>query len=99
MVVAADVKNIDNMLLIPAGCTLTERQLNILKAWGVDEIEVENCQTAEDADPLAKFAPEEVARMADEIKSRFWQPAEAEPVFAEIVKLMLHRHARNIVGQ
>jgi hypothetical protein len=91
MVVASDVKNIDNMPLIPAGATLTERQINILKAWGVAEIEVEGSQSVEEADPLAKLPPELVAKLSAEIKSRFWQPDDANPVFAEIFKLMLQR--------
>jgi hypothetical protein len=57
MVVSCDVKNIDNMLLIPAGCNLTERQINILQAWGVAEIDIQDSKALEDADPLAKLAP------------------------------------------
>jgi hypothetical protein len=41
MIVARDVKNIDGMLLAPLGCQLSERQIDILQAWGVVEVEVE----------------------------------------------------------
>ncbi|MFO1478503.1 MAG: hypothetical protein U1F98_17865 [Verrucomicrobiota bacterium] len=94
MVVAGDVKNIDNMLLIPAGCTLTERQIGILQAWGVPEIEVQKSGAVEDADPLAKLSPEAVARLTEEIRSLFWHPDDANPVYVEIAKLMLQRRAR-----
>jgi hypothetical protein len=99
MVVAGDVKNIDGTLLIPAGCTLTERQINILQAWGVGEIEVQNSAMIEDADPLSKLPPEVVARLTAEIRGRFFQPDDANPVFAEIVKLMLQRRARKLVAK
>lgn len=99
MVVATDVMNIDNMLLIPAGCVLTERQIGILQAWGVGEIDVDASQTPEDADPLATLPPEVVTRMAAEVKGRFWQPDDSNPVFAEIFKVMLQRHARRAAGK
>jgi hypothetical protein len=93
MVVANDVKNIDNMLLIPSGCNLTERQIDILQAWGVAEIDIQSTSAVEDADPLAKLSPEEVAKLTDEVRSRFWQPDDANPVFAEIFALILRRRA------
>jgi hypothetical protein len=99
MVVASDVKNIDHMLLIPAGSTLTERQINILQAWGVSEIEVQSSTTAEDADPVAKLPPEVVTRLSAEIRSRFFKPDDANPVYAEIFKLMLQRRARKFAAK
>ena len=94
MVVMTDVKNMDDMLLIPAGCTLTERQIGILQAWGVEEIDVQHSQSIADADPLASLPPEVIARMTEEVKSRFWQPDDSNPVFTEICKLMVRRRAR-----
>ena len=46
-----DVKNIDDMLLIPAKTLLSGRQINILKAWGVGEIDVEASDLIENQDP------------------------------------------------
>jgi hypothetical protein len=94
MIVAKDVKNIDDMLLIPAGSALSDRQINILQSWGVDEIEVQKSDSMADTDPLAKLAPEEAARLSAEVKARFWQADEANPVYLEIFKLILHRRAR-----
>ena len=99
MVVACDVKNIDNMLLIPEGCALTERQINILQAWGVAEIEVQNSQAIEDPNPLAKLAPEEIAKLAAEIQSLFWEPDTSNSVIAEILKVILQRRARKAAGK
>jgi len=99
MVVSCDVKNIDNMLLIPAGCSLSERQINILKSWGVNEIEVVASQATEDQDPVAKLAPEELERLTAELKERFWQVAEDNPVFLEIFKLALQRRLRTATAE
>ncbi len=95
MVVASDVKNIDGMLLIPSGSTLSMRQIDILQAWGVAEIEVEVTGDGDaDSDPLTKLSPEVLAQMTAELKALFWNPDEAHPVFAEVFKLMLQRGAR-----
>ena len=94
MVVVSDVKNIDNMLLIPAGCTLSERQINILKAWGVNEVEVVASEASEDTDILTKLSPEEVEKLSAEVKERFWRVDESNPVFTEIFILILQRRVR-----
>ncbi len=98
MIVANDVKNIDDMLLIPAGCALTERQISILQAWGVAEIEVQNSDAVGDTDPLKRLSPEQAAKETAEIKSRFWCADESNPVHMEIFNLILRRRAVKISG-
>lgn len=98
MVVARDVKNIDGMLLAPSGCELSERQINILQAWGVAEIEVEaGEETARAHDPLAQLPPEALARITAELRARYWKPDEFGPLPAEIFRLMLLRQARRLL--
>ena len=95
MIVAHDVKNIDGMLLAPAGCELSERQINILQAWGVTELEVEaGAEMAQAHDPLAQLPPEMLAKLIADLRARFWKPDDFGPVPAEIFKLMLLRQAR-----
>lgn len=95
MVVARDVKNIDGMLLAPSGCELSERQINILQAWGVAEVEIEaGEEMAKAHDPLAQLPPEILAQLTAALRARFWKPDEFGPVPAEIFKLMLLRLAR-----
>ena len=95
MVVAREVKNIDGMLLLPMGCELSERQIGILQAWGVAEVDVEATQeTARSHDPLGQLSPEQAAQLTAELRARFWKQEDFGPVPAEIFKLMLHRQAR-----
>jgi hypothetical protein len=95
MVVARDVKNIDGMLLAPSGCELSERQINILQAWGVTEVEVEaGEEMAKSHDPLAQLPPETLAKLTADLRARFWKPDDFGPVPAEIFKLMLLRQAQ-----
>ena len=98
MVVAVDVKNIDSMLLVPAGCTLTERQINILNSWGVIEVDVVVAEGVE-VDPFAKFSAEELEHLRAELTARFWKVDEKNPVFMEIFKLALDRRLRSSKGE
>ncbi len=96
MVVARDIKNIDGMLLAPSGCQLSERQINILQAWGVTEVEVEaSDELAKSHDPLAQLPPETLAKITADLRARFWKPDDFGPVPAEIFRLMLLRQARH----
>jgi len=98
MVVAGDVKNIDGMLLVPAGCTLTERQIGILQAWGVAEVEVAaSTETTRQHDPLARLPLAKLAQLTAELQARFWQPDATGPVPEEIFRLMLVRQARQFL--
>ena len=99
MVVGSDVKNIDSMLLVPAGSTLTERQVTILNSWGVTEVDVVAAEGCDDADPLAKLSAEELELLTVQIKARFWTVDEKNPVFMEILKLVLQRRIQSNQGE
>jgi hypothetical protein len=95
MITAAEVKNMDNMLLIPANTALTERHINVLNAWGITEIQVQACADAEEAVDILQRLPKEVLdRLTNELKAVFWSPAEKNPVELEVFMLALRRKAR-----
>lgn len=93
MVVSADVKNIDNMLLIPSGCILTARQIGILQAWGVDNIEVKSSGDSENVDKLDTMPADALERLTAEVRASFWKADDADPVFVELFKIILRRRA------
>ncbi len=100
MVVAVDVRNMDQMLLLPAGCTLAQKQIGILQAWGVTDVEVEATDDFVDRDdPLTELPPEEVVRLTAETKALFWQLDETFLVEMEIFKLVLRRAARRRLAE
>ena len=100
MVVTADVKNMDNMLLIPAGCALTEKHVNILNAWGIAEIQVESGGAAEvSGDILEQLPAETLEQTRKDLAGIFWDPIDKSAVQAEMFDLVLRRKARQIVGQ
>jgi hypothetical protein len=92
MVVAADVKNMDDMLLIPAGCALSARHIKMLRTWGVSEIQIEGEESG--STTLLKIAPEVLERLESELKKFFWDFDAAAPAQKEIFNLVLRRRAR-----
>jgi hypothetical protein len=97
MVVTADVKNMDEMLLIPAGCELTARHIKILRTWGISEIQVDGAES--DSTTLLKIAPEILQRLEAELKKIFWEFDPDNAAQREIFKLALRRRARNALNQ
>ncbi len=95
MIVTLDVRNMDDMLLIPAGCALTGRQIVILNAWGIAEIQVEARGDSEDlADPLQQLPPETLEQLTRELQAAFWEPGDGSPVQQEVFNLVLRRQAK-----
>ena len=100
MTVARDVKNMDDMLLIPSGCELTARHIDLLHTWGVGEIQVEAGGEGDDAgDPLQRLSPKASEELATELKERFLRCEEPGPVQAEIYQLILRRRAHQILAE
>lgn len=90
MVSAADIKNMDGMLLLPAGCELTERHALILKTWGITEVAVESADGQTDSPEsltLTEISPERL----NTLKARFWQYDETNLVHNEILRLIARR--------
>lgn len=95
MVVEVDVRNMDDMLLLPAGCELAEKHIGILEAWGVTDVQVKvKDEVADGSDPLAKLSPDESARLNQKTKEMFWQLDENVPIQMHVFNLVLRRAAR-----
>jgi hypothetical protein len=97
MTVAADVKNMDDMLLVPAGCVLTARHIKILRTWGISEIQTDGEEQT--STTLMTIAPEVLHRLEDELLSTFWEFDATSPAQNEIFKLALRRRARAYLNQ
>lgn len=97
MTVAADVKNMDDMLLAPAGCVLTARQIKILRTWGVSEILIEGEEQS--STTLMTLAPDVLNRLEDELAKTFWEFDASFPAQKEIFNLALRRRARAFLNE
>ena len=99
MKVAADVKNMDNMLLVPSGCMITEKLINILSAWGISEVDVESCDGVEDAgDILQRLPSETLKELTAGLESIFWEAIDSSPVQEEAFNLALRRKAKQVLS-
>lgn len=100
MIVESDVKNLDDMLLLPSGCELTDRHIRILQAWGITDINVKASDQAEDIyDPLQRLDPVVLQQLTEEHKSRFLNFDEKSPVQQFVLKLVLQRKAKAILSK
>ena len=101
MVVTQDVRNMDEMLIIPAGCSITEKHINILNAWGIAEVQVQTSEdTEEPVDVLQRIPAETLARLRQELTELFWEaPAQDDAVQQEVFGLVLRRKARQVLGE
>ena len=94
MVVAADVKNMDDMLLLPAGTAITERSIHILSAWGIEQIPIEGSDDqAAVGDPFQSLPPEEQEKLTKQLQDTYFKDISTSPVQLEIFKLALTRRA------
>lgn len=99
MVVAVDVKNMDNMLLLPAGCVLTEKHIDILNAWGITELQVEAGGPVEEVgDVLEQLPPGTLEQLRGELAALFWEPIDKGPIQAEAFDLLLRRKAKQLAN-
>lgn len=97
MKVAADVKNMDGMLLLPRGCELSERHINILQAWGINFIEIEvDGNSPRNDDPLATLSPENLSALTVEIRSLFFRADETNPGYQAVFQAILQRRALSL---
>ena len=99
MVVALDVRNMDQMLLLPAGCTLAQKHIGILQAWGITDVEVASTDGFDDSgDPMTQLSSEESTQLTADTKAIFWHLDETSPVELEIFQLVLRRAARRLIA-
>lgn len=100
MVVAADVRNLDDMLLLPAGASLTARHLKVLRSWGVGEVVVEaSDETEEASDPLRRLPPEVLSQMEQSLREVFWKLDATQPLQQTVFQLMLMRQAQRAAAR
>ena len=94
MIVAADIKNMDDVLLVHAGCEISERYINIFQTWGISEIFVEATDDGS-SDAPAEESITVTPELLDEMKAHFWHLDDTNPVHQEILNLMARRRARH----
>ena len=85
MVISKDVQNFQGLLLLKEGTVLTEKNIKVLKSWGVTSVEIDgdgekNRQKISDSPADLKSAIEK------EMKERFSNALD-HPVMEEVMKI------------
>lgn len=98
MVLASDVSNLDGRVLFKKGVVLQERQVEILKMWGIPQVEIEGDEPEEDPLQLESY-PQAVIEKAEEILSeKFILTKSTHPAVAVIKKICVSNLARTLSG-
>jgi hypothetical protein len=79
MVIARDVVDRAGRLLVPAGTSLAEKHLRLLKTWGIDAVWVEGSAPA--PRPAPELPPEEQERL----RARFRHADLSHPLVSELL--------------
>lgn len=92
MVLGADVKDLSGRLLLSAGTEMQQRQLKVLRTWGVLAVEVVGeggeSATGDIQTVSAELSPEARVAIEGEIEKRFAGVAQSHPVMAALVTLV-----------
>jgi len=72
MVLSKDASTFRKQLLLPSGTTLTEKNIDTMKAWGVSEVETAGCEepTLEDIEARLAGVPR-LQAACEELDHRF----------------------------
>ncbi len=96
MVLAKDIMNSYGRIILRSGVEFTEREIYILKTWGITEAEVEeeSCKSIEK--PSApNIAPERLEQVEKEMKRIFSRSNFDHPVMNELFRLCLQRRIKH----
>jgi hypothetical protein len=95
MVVAKEVKNMEDMLLLPVGCEIRPKHIEILQCWGITDVDVEAFDGLEEPEnPIELLPPKVAARLETELRKRFWNFNPNNLVQKEVFRLALKRKAK-----
>ncbi|MBI5062915.1 MAG: HDOD domain-containing protein [Desulfatitalea sp.] len=89
MVLAEDVLDGKARLLLAKGQAIGDKQIRVLKMWGVFEVEVEGAGPAVEED-LPKADSEQMAVVSTQIKKTFGSVDIQHPTVKEVVRLSVH---------
>lgn len=92
MIIAEDVKDKNGQLLLPAGLTVVEKHLDVVRSWGIEEVAIES-GSKEEEKPLD---PQIVARAEKELGELFKFTDRNQPVMGELFQFCVVRRAKQL---
>tara|TARA_B100000315_G_scaffold256953_1_gene304298 strand:- start:1953 stop:2297 length:345 start_codon:yes stop_codon:yes gene_type:complete len=100
MVLARDAEDLNGRVLLKSGAKITEKNLKILKSWGVTEFDVQKA-TKEDIENIAckDLSPELLEKAEAEVTRFFSHTDSSHPAVKELFDLCVIRKAKSISGK
>src|SRR5262245_19027295 len=98
MVLAGDVRVEDGRLLAAAGTALTDRHVQILRKWGVEQVDVREASAGDNAPTDAPPTPADEAAVNARVAALFERANEDHPAVQELRDLTRGRMLREMMG-
>lgn len=88
MILAQPALNKNGTVILGEGSALTEKHINLFKAWGVSEVDIEGVDSDQMArEEMKALSPEIIGAIERELDGRF-PSFENNPVMSEIYKIV-----------
>ncbi len=100
MVLAGDIKDLNDRVLLESGAKITEKHLKILKSWGITEADVQKATKEDIEDTRSKdLNPELLDKAEAEVTRLFSHADRSHPAVKELFYLCILRKAKSISGK
>ena len=95
MVLEKDVKERSGRVLLRAGTEISDRHMNILKTWGVTEVDVENLTQAEvNAQVTQQLDPEALKIAEEQVSHLFCHTDKEHPAMRKLMRISVMKQVR-----
>jgi hypothetical protein len=97
--VATDVKDRSGRVLLTAGTVLTEKNIKIIKAWGVVDVDVTGVEPStieEESELLRNISDDKLHSIELELSSRFRFVNRSHPLISELFEICLQRAGKGV---
>ncbi len=97
MLLAADVHDRNGRLLIKSGAELTDKNIHVLRTWGVVQADISGMEENEDSLELTgSFDPGLLTLLETEVQPLFRHTDLAHPAMSELFRLCILRRAQHV---
>lgn len=96
MMLAADIHDRNGRLLIRSGAELTDKNILVLRTWGVIQVDIEGVEEEDDHCPLCgEFDPDLLSLLEADVKPLFRHSDLSHPAVSELIRLCILRRAQH----
>jgi HD-like signal output (HDOD) protein len=97
MVLAKDLKHNNGRFLLAKGVILDSSHFRILRIWGIDGVEVEDCASSPSPESVVTLPPQVIQKAEETVRERFAFSDMDHPLTAELFRICSLREAHLIL--